>query len=173
MSSDKDFEQNVIHLIETIYRPLKYTCSDLIKENESSEYGGYTFKLNRQTVIFRTAKITPTKTGQFVTVWKRNKKGITEPFHADDGIGFYIICCQNKEHFGHFVFSKLTLEKYGIISTDKKEGKRGMRVYPPWDLVNSKQAQKTQQWQLTYFIDMSDLNSLNKEQIHTLYSSLS
>jgi maltose-binding protein MalE len=29
-----------------------------------------------------------------------------------------------------------------IISTQFKEGKRGMRVYPPWDLPSSKQAQK-------------------------------
>jgi len=31
-----------------------------------------------------------------------------------------------------------------IISKNGKLGKRGIRVYPPWDMVTNKQAEKTQ-----------------------------
>jgi hypothetical protein len=47
--------------------------------------------------------------------------------------------------------STISSSRTRIISTHLKEGKRGMRVYPPWDLPSSKQAKKTQQWQLPYF----------------------
>ena len=30
-----------------------------------------------------------------------------------------------------------------------------MRVYPPWDKPESKQAEKTQKWQTEYFVDVS------------------
>ena len=40
------------------------------------------------------------------------------------------------------------------IVSDKKEGKRAIRVYPPWDIAINKQAQKTQKWQLNYFLEI-------------------
>jgi hypothetical protein len=44
-------------------------------ERESLEYAACSFKLNSMSVKFRVAKITPTKIGQFVTLWKRVSKG--------------------------------------------------------------------------------------------------
>ena len=29
-----------------------------------------------------------------------------------------------------------------------------MRVYPPWDVTVSRQAQKTQKWQMAYFLEI-------------------
>ena len=52
---------------------------------------------------------------------------------------------------GVFKFSKEVLIKHGIVSTEKKDGKRGFRVYPIWDKTTSKQAIKAQIWQLEYF----------------------
>ena len=43
-----------------------------------------------------------------------------------------------------------------ILSDDTKAGKRGIRVYPTWDLAINKQAQKTQRWQSKYFLNLSD-----------------
>ncbi|RYE38879.1 MAG: MepB domain containing protein, partial [Sphingobacteriales bacterium] len=40
---------------------------------------------------------------------------------------------------------------HDILSGNGKNGKRGFRVYPPWDLTENSQARKTQQWQLEYF----------------------
>ena len=45
-----------------------------------------------------------------------------------------------------------------------------MRVYPSWDNPDSKQALKTQKWQLPYFVDMSDPSKLPSEKIKELYS---
>lgn len=64
---------------------------NLAIEKESREYFAHNFELNKQKVKFRMAKITPTKTGQFVTIWKRNENGITEPHNVDDEFEFYLI----------------------------------------------------------------------------------
>ena len=58
---------------------------------ESAEYGACSFKLNGKTIQFRVSKITPTKTGQFVTIWKRNKEGITEPFDNADNFAQWML----------------------------------------------------------------------------------
>jgi len=44
--------------------------------------------------------------------------------------------------------------RHGVISQDGMGGKRAMRIYPAWDVVNSKQAKKTQEWQLKYFVEL-------------------
>ena len=48
--------------------------------------------------------------------------------------------------------------KDNILSSSKKEGKRAMRIYPPWDKTDNSQAKKTQAWQLQYFIKFSERN---------------
>jgi hypothetical protein len=40
----------------------------------------------------------------------------------------------------------------GIITKNGKEGKRGIRVYPPWDIATNKQAEKTQRWQMLFLM---------------------
>ena len=62
------------------------------------------------------------------------------------------------------------LSQQGIISTNLKEGKRGIRVYPPWDLTISKQAQKTQKWQLEYFLEIPLNKSVNLDRAKQLYA---
>ena len=125
--------------------------SDIIPESESAAYSAFDLKVNSSNVKFRISKITPTKNGQFVTVYKRIEDGTIAPFENTDKIDFVIISSQKEENRGYFIFPKSELIKRGIF-TDKKEGKRAFRVYPSWDITNSNQAQKTQQWQLKYFI---------------------
>ncbi|WP_262511393.1 MepB family protein [Chryseobacterium pennipullorum] len=50
---------------------------------------------------------------------------------------------------------KKTLLEKGILSYEKKTGKRGFRVYPSWDTAENQQAQKTQKWQIEYFLEFS------------------
>ncbi len=152
MSTKNDF----ILAKELLYEPCGFNCTEPILELESAEYGACDFKLNDFNIKFRVAKITPTKTGQFVTLWKRNKQGIIEPFRLDDEIDFFIISTRKDNHFGQFIFPKAVLYEKGVISDERKEGKRAIRVYPPWDDANSKQAQKTQQWQLKYFLEIPE-----------------
>jgi hypothetical protein len=113
-------------------------------------------------VIFRKAKITSKKIGQFVSVWRRNELGVTQPHELTDDFEFYIIKCQSNNKIGQFVFPKIELAKRGIVTTSEKEGKRGFRVYPPWDKAESQQAIKTQAWQLNYFHYMDSEIDLKK-----------
>ena len=71
---------------------------------------------------------------------------------------------------GQFVFPESVLIKKGIISTAKKEGKRGFRVYPVWDIAKNKQAIQTQTWQLNYFYEIN--NTLDLDKVNALYSAI-
>ncbi|WET01439.1 MepB family protein [Flavobacterium sp. YJ01] len=140
----------------------------LQKEDESDEYSAFRFSLNNKKICYREAKITPTKTGQFVTLWKRNKKGIIEPFDFSDNIDFVIVSVRKEENWGQFIFPKKILLEKGIFSTEKKEGIRATRVYPPWDETTSKQAQKTQKWQLDHFFDFR--NKIDFDQLKKIFA---
>lgn len=129
--------------------------------DESKEYGARLFVLNTQTIQFRISKITPTKTGQFVTIWKRNAHGITVPFDESDELDYIIISGRKENNLGYFIFPKRALIEHGIISVKNKTGKRGIRVYPSWDVPENKQAIKTQKWQLQYFLNMSTDNQID------------
>lgn len=137
-------------------------------ELESKEYDACQFELNGLNILSRNAKITPKKVGQFVTFWKRISEGPIEPFNHKDNIDLFVVNTQTDKEFGQFVFPKSVLIKKGIISTEKKEGKRAFRVYPKWDNVKSKQAQKTQKWQLDYFYEINSATDLKK--VEQLYS---
>ncbi|MNX15867.1 MepB protein [compost metagenome] len=150
---------------ESIFGRADLQMTSFQKENESEEYSAFRFRLNNKNICYREAKITPTKTGQFVTLWKRNQSGIIEPFDYSDTIDFVIVTVRKDQNWGQFIFPKRTLLEKGIFSTQNKEGIRATRVYPPWDETTSKQAQKTQKWQLDYFFlftdqDKIDLNEL-------------
>lgn len=150
---------------ELVYDGLDYNCSEPEAIIESAEYNGYQFYLNQKLICYREAKTTPVKTCQFVTLWKRNKSGIIEPFDFSDEFDFVIISTRKENLFGQFVFPKSILLEKGIFSTKTKEGKRATRVYPPWDETTSPQAQKTQKWQLQYFYEITpkaDLETFTK-----------
>ena len=125
-------------------------------ELESQEYFANIFELNKQKVKFRMAKITPTKIGQFVAIWKRNENGITEPNNVEDKFEFYIIGTRENEKFGVFIFDKTILSENKILTNGNVEGKRGIRVYPNWSKTENKQAQKTQNWQTKYFVEFGN-----------------
>ena len=145
---------------ELVYDKCGFDLADPKLNSESIEYGACSFGLNGRKIQHRVSKITPTKTGQFVTIWKRNKDGITEPFDISDDIDFIIITSKSGDNFGQFIFPKSVLADKGIITKNGKEGKRGIRVYPPWDIVTNKQAEKTQSWQTKYFLTINS-NSID------------
>lgn len=132
--------------------------SDLTIHKESQEYTACTFRLNGKRIEFRLAKITPKKTGQFVTVWKRSSLGITQPFDESDDLDFMMIACESKTDFGVFIFPKNVLVEKKIISKNEIGGKRGIRVYPTWVITENLQSTKTQLWQKEYFVKTDELN---------------
>jgi hypothetical protein len=143
-----------------VWEPHGLFCTQVVQEAESEEYAACTFKLNNHAIIFRVAKITPTKIGQFVTIWKRSESGPIAPYDVQDPFDFCIISVRKGENVGHFIFSKEVLAQQGFVSIDGSDGKRAMRVYPPWDKPDSPQAKKTQNWQLMYFVEIQpDVNA--------------
>jgi hypothetical protein len=143
---------------ELVYDKCGFKLTNLKQNLESKEYGACSFMLNEKIVLQRFSKITPTKIGQFVSIWKRNKNGITEPFDNSDNFDFLIITSRNENNFGLFIFPKSVLAANEIITKNGKKGKRGIRVYPIWDNPTNKQAIKTQNWQSKYFISISNNN---------------
>ena len=65
--------------------------SAITQDTDCEEYSGYNFQLQQLNIKYRKAKVTPKKNGLFVTLWKRNIKGQTEPFNHNDQVNFYII----------------------------------------------------------------------------------
>ncbi|MEN2490399.1 MepB family protein [Flavobacterium sp. B11] len=154
---------------ESVFDKADLQMTSLQKESESEEYSAFRFQINSKNICYREAKITPTKTGQFVTLWKRNQTGTIEPFDYTDTIDFVIVTVRKDQNWGQFIFPKKTLLEKGIFSTQSKEGIRATRVYPPWDATTSKQAQKTQKWQLDYFFSFSDQSNIELEELKKVF----
>ena len=157
----------ILEIESKVYNACSLVVKNFKVELESKEYDACQFELNGLKIICRNSKITPKKTGQFVTFWKRSKNGPIIPFHNDDAFDFFLVNVRTETEFGQFVFPKSILIKKGIVSTDKKEGKRAFRVYPIWDTVKSKQAERTQKWQLDYFYSIT--NSTDFKKVKNLY----
>ena len=156
---------------ELVYDKCGFSLTNLKLNSESLEYGACSFELNGQTIEHRISKITPTKTGQFVTIWKRNKNGITEPFDISDNIDFVVITSKSGDKTGQFIFPKSVLADKGIISQNRKGGKRGIRVYPSWDITTNRQAEKTQSWQTKYFVTIESDNTINLDLTRKLFNN--
>ncbi|MEO6720082.1 MAG: MepB family protein [Ferruginibacter sp.] len=154
---------------ELVYDKCGFELTNLRPNSESLEYGACSFGLNGKTMQHRVSKITPAKAGQFVTIWKRNSEGLTEPFDISDDIDFIIITARSGDNFGQFIFPTSVLADKGIITRNGKVGKRGIRVYPPWDITTSKQAEKTQSWQTKYFLAIKADNTTNLDLTRELF----
>lgn len=76
------------------------------------------------------------------------------PYDLADPVDFFIVSARYEEHFGQFIFPKTILFDKGILSKDRMGGKRAFRIYPPWDITDSRQAKASQTWQLKYFLDI-------------------
>jgi len=142
------------HLNGILLEALNSGISNIRCEKEPGDYCGNDFQLGAFNIKYRKAKITPKKIGQFVALWKRNGLGKTEPFSLDDNFNFYFIETQHEQNHGFFVFPKMILAEKQILSADQKGGKRGFRLYTPWDFPQNRQAKNSKSWQTLYFIDL-------------------
>ncbi|WP_280702858.1 MepB family protein [Kitasatospora sp. GP82] len=152
-----------------MYDPSGFTCSRPVAEAESAEYAAHEFTVNGLSVKFRAARTTPTKAGQFVTVWKRSDGGPIQPFDAEDPVDLFVISSRDGRHFGQFVFPRDVLCERDIVSTNGSGGKRAFRVYPPWVATTSRQARSTQTWQLDYFLHVAEGGPAGSDRAQTLY----
>lgn len=122
-------------------------------EAEGADYGASRFALDGQIVAFRIAKTTPTKLGQFVTLWKRpTPDSEIAPLDLADGISRVVVHVMDKNHQGQFIFDPAALVSRGVMSKEGRGGKRAIRVYPPWVTPVAKDAIASQKWQLRHFL---------------------
>jgi hypothetical protein len=103
-------------------------------------------------------------------VWKRNDKGITASFSSSDDIDFLVITSKSGDKIGQFIFPKSVLIDKGIVSRNGKGGKRGIRIYPLWDVATNRQAEETKKWQIKYFLPIELNNSTDLDLARKLFS---
>jgi len=147
-----NFESDLQFAEKSVYNKSGFELTNQVWNPESTNYGACTFQLNNYKIQHRFAHITPTKSGQFVAIWKRNKNGSTVSYTISDDFDFIIISVRDSKNFGQFIFPKSVLACKGIIYENGRVGKRGIRFYAPWDSATSKQALKTKSWQVDYFL---------------------
>lgn len=166
-----DFYRALDYVNNVIYEPNGMTVNSVQEEKQNAKYGAGIFTLASRTVRFRVAKITPTKVGQFVAFWEKDLNNQNQPFTYDEAPDLLVITTfKGDEGFGQFIFPKEVLFKQGILRSSSIKGKMAIRVYPSWDHPTSKQAIKTQKWQLPYFVDLSGSSHLPIGEIMKLYS---
>ncbi|THA86424.1 MepB family protein [Streptomyces sp. A0592] len=154
---------------ELAYDPGGFTCSAPVPEAESADYGACGFTLDGLSVRFRVARTTPTKAGQFVTVWKRSAGGPIQPFDAADPVDLFVISTREGDRFGQFVFPREVLRERNVVSTNGAGGKRALRVYPPWVTTTSRQARGTQAWQVEHFLRLPGDGPVDISRAYALY----
>jgi len=165
---------DLLDVKKRVFDPCQFECSIPSPEEQNAEYGAYRFHMSGRMIRFRVAKTTPTKIGQFVTLWERIGNAPIQPYDVSEPIDYYVISTRNGHQFGQFIFPKEVLYKHDILASNGTGGKRAIRVYPRWDKPTSRQAQKTQLWQLQYFVDIPlDDTALDLERIRMLYNPLS
>ena len=161
----------LVAAIQDVYKPAGMQLTGLaLREAESAEYSASRFGLDGHTIVFRVAKTTPTKIGQFVTIWKRPRSGSTiAPLDVDDGVAFVVVSVSDATHRGQFVFDHKILASKGIMAINGKGGKRAIRVYPPWVKPVAREAVRAQQWQLRYFLSLKQSGSADSVQVRRLF----
>ncbi|MGM7775419.1 MepB family protein [Arthrobacter sp. KNU-44] len=123
-------------------------------EEQNSDYESGVARIGNEQWRIRTARITPTKPGAFVAVWKRGEGGSTRPFTAEESMSGLLVFVEEQERFGVFQFTKPHLISFGYVSSDLHPGKRGFRVYPEWCSGLNPQASRTQRAQGVAFSEL-------------------
>ncbi|WP_433664518.1 MepB family protein [Nocardia sp. CA-128927] len=144
-----------------VYDPCGFACTRPIPEAESAAYAAHSFTVDGRSIRFRVAKSTPTKVGQFVTVWKRSAGGHIEPFDVTDPVDLFVISTRDRDQLGQFIFPVDVLRERGVVSVDGSAGKRAFRVYPPWVGTTNRQAASAQvrkpgNWTTSYICGAMD-----------------
>ncbi len=169
MAEKPSIHRDLLITYELLYNPCGFHYTQPQIEEQNAEYGASLFHVNAWLIRYRVAKVTPKKEGQFVTMWHRNEMGISQPYDESDTVDYYVISTRKGDRFGQFVFPKAVLVNRKVLSVNGKDGKRAIRVYPAWDNPNSRQAKKTQAWQLDYFLEIPADRPINQDRAAMLY----
>lgn len=158
------------------YKITKNVELDIVPE--SSKYEALNFALNDRNIVYRKGKVTSDRPGAFLAVWNRppseNINGNKPIPLKSNELDYLFIQVESHsniteelEHnskYGMFIFPVSLLIEKGIVSSTKRKGKTGFRVFPPWSQdrgvigtkVFSESGKKTQRWQLPYFLEIDE-----------------
>ncbi|WP_456503414.1 MepB family protein [Arthrobacter sp. UYCu723] len=123
-------------------------------EEQNSEYESGMALIGKDWWRIRTARITPTKPGAFVAVWKRDENGSTRPFTTDEATTGLLVFVEDGQRFGVFRFTSTHLKALGYVTSESHPGKRGFRVYPSWCANLNPRASRTQRAQAAAFEEL-------------------
>jgi hypothetical protein len=159
--------------INGAYKPagMKVTTPPVRELGEAgAEYEACRLGLDNHSIVFREAKTTPDRAGQFVTILKRSA-GKNMPLDIRDDVDFVVVDVSDSTHHGQFVFDKKTLLREGVMSGNGKKGKMAIRVYPPWSksIGKWKVNTKTQQWQTRCFLPFLPNGTAHSAQVRKLF----
>jgi hypothetical protein len=149
-------------LTMTELKRLGCACSAPRADAESVEYGAHTFEVNGRNAVFRVARTTPKKAGQFVTLWQRTTpggRGPIRPYDSSESVDLFMVSVRGDAALGLFVFPQDVLVAGGVVSRGFVGGKRAIRVYPPDSEPTNKTAESTQRWQLEHYFPVPDPSS--------------
>lgn len=145
-----------ITLMRTLFNSLNISALDhLTYETYNAEYESYCFQINHCSYRHRLAKKTPTKSGYFVVFWTKDHDNNNRPFTYQEAKDILIITVLDHTHKGLFIIPKSELLAQRLLYSENNKGKMAMRVYPPWEVNLNPSAQKAQNWQTQYFIDLT------------------
>ncbi|NQD42661.1 metallopeptidase [Glutamicibacter halophytocola] len=128
-----------------------HTHSGVTPDEQQSDYQAGVAEIDGQLWRIRTARITPTKSGGFVAIWKRDNTGTTAPYEFDERLHGVLVFIEEGKNFGVFRFAQQHLERLGVFASTSSPGKRGFRIYPSWTTGLKGQAKKSQESQLPAF----------------------
>ncbi|WP_426355027.1 MepB family protein [Exiguobacterium sp. R-39] len=165
-----NFFDALAYVQKIMYKPYDLYPQFIQEEVQNSDYSAGLFHLRSKSIRFRVAKTTPKKAGQFVAFWEKDDKNKNQPFSDKTATDLLVVnIFTNDNKFGQFIFPKEVLIKQKILSTNTIKGKMAIRVYPSWEYPTSKQAIATQTWQVEYFVEIQESNSLPTHEIMRLY----
>ncbi len=134
----------------TAYSTEVGVTAEVIAETQNSDYESGIVQIGEEAWRIRTARNTPTKPGAFLAFWRRDAEGNTTPFSDDDPAAGLIVFVEQDDRRGVFRFTAAHLAELGITS-GRRPGKRGFRVYPSWCVGLNVQATTTQRAQAPAF----------------------
>lgn len=124
--------------------------TEAIPEPRNRDYESGVVAIGEEAWHIRTARNTPTKPGACVAFWQRDAAGNTTPFGGDDPAAGLLVFVRQYDRRGVFRFTRAHLAALGITS-GRRPGKRGFRVYPSWCAGLNAQATSTQRAQASAF----------------------
>lgn len=128
---------------------------NIVQKINNIAYEGLCFDILNISYRSRLAKKTAKKAGYFTVFWEKDKEGKNSPYHFESSPDQLIIVVLDSDRKGKFVFPRDVLLEHGILADDLNKGKMALRVYPDWESDLNATAQKTQSWQIDYFVNNS------------------